>query len=148
MAGNSIGDPIGRVELVILRMNERARRSQIQSIPELLVRVRDNGIGIDPKTRRTGKPGHFGISGMGESEKNERGVKPLEQRRCGCGTRTDHSRRNRLFRRMDTPGEEWTMRSQQEKGIQMLLNIAATVDAPKLAEKMRQLTYRQLAHNL
>jgi signal transduction histidine kinase len=68
--------PIARDE--VFRIGEEAvrnacRHSRATSLgvearygANLTLRVRDNGIGLDPAVLRSGKPGHFGITGMRE----------------------------------------------------------------------------------
>ncbi|HWO31206.1 MAG TPA: ATP-binding protein, partial [Candidatus Acidoferrum sp.] len=66
-----VRDEIYRVGYEAIRnayMHSRATQVQVELryAQDLVVRVSDNGVGIDPAVVEKGKPGHFGLQGMRE----------------------------------------------------------------------------------
>lgn len=60
---------IGREAIVNAFRHSEANRVEVKieyTVHELLIRVCDNGCGIDEQTLRSGRNGHFGLSGMRE----------------------------------------------------------------------------------
>src|SRR5262249_21390159 len=60
---------IGREALLNAFCHSRAKRVEFEleyADRELQMRVRDNGIGIDPQVLRDGREGHWGLAGMRE----------------------------------------------------------------------------------
>jgi signal transduction histidine kinase len=60
---------IGREALVNAFCHSRAKRVELEleySDHDLLMRVRDNGCGIDPQVLHAGREGHWGLTGMRE----------------------------------------------------------------------------------
>jgi len=60
---------IGREALLNAFCHSRAKRIEFEleyADPELQMRVRDDGIGINPQVLRNGRKGHWGLAGMQE----------------------------------------------------------------------------------
>jgi signal transduction histidine kinase len=72
-------------------VHARAQRIEVEiwyHAPELRLRVRDNGKGIDPKIFHDGRDGHYGITGMYERAKLA-GGKLVVWSELGSGTEVE-----------------------------------------------------------
>jgi signal transduction histidine kinase len=64
---------IGREALINAFSHSRASSIEVEIAYDranLRLRVRDNGIGVDPNVLKGGRPGHWGLSGIRERAKN------------------------------------------------------------------------------
>jgi signal transduction histidine kinase/ligand-binding sensor domain-containing protein len=76
---------------------------------ELILRVRDNGKGIDPSLAQKGKDGHFGLTGMQERAARLRGRLTISSpSKTGVGTEVELVVSDRIaFLRPVSPGRRW-----------------------------------------
>ena len=79
-------------------------RLELSYVADLTLRVRDNGIGMNPKVAEGGKDGHFGLIGMNERANRIRGKLSLYSS-PGAGTEVEVvvPRKIAWERRFDTP---------------------------------------------